>query len=281
MRTGIEAFDAVAVGPGDDCAVLHTGSVMLIIGVDQLVEGRHFEPGTPVDQIARKAVARSVSDIAAMCATPTWGLATAALPDGYTDGGTLSDALHAAANAFRFPIVGGDIAFSDGPLVLSVTVAGTCAEPALRSHAEPGDGVYVTGKLGGSFPSGRHLSFEPRVAEGLALREHLADQLGAVMDISDGLGRDAGRIADASGVRIELDASAFPLHDGCTWQNALADGEDYELLFTARVPPPESVAGTPITRIGTAAEGSGACVRTPAGPIEPCHESGWDHGTPA
>jgi thiamine-monophosphate kinase len=280
---GIED-DSIRVGPGDDCAVVRTsGGDALLLTVDQLIEGRHFRPVTDVDLIGRKAVARSVSDIAAMGGRPLWGLGTGALPSGDTRGDALFDAMAKWAKRFGCPLVGGDIASTDGPLALTVTVIGIVdGTPALRSDARAGDGVYVTGSIGGSLDAdggGRHLTFEPRVAEGLALREALGDRLGAMIDLSDGLGRDAGRVAARSKVRIEIEAERVPLSPGAVdVLEAMRQGEDYELLFTARGEVPEEVTGTRVTRIARVVEGEGCIARLAEGRTVDLHEAGWDHG---
>ncbi|MCA9289127.1 MAG: thiamine-monophosphate kinase [Phycisphaerales bacterium] len=255
------AFGQVVVGPGDDCAVIRTpGGDEILLTTDQLVEGRHYEPGTPIDLIARKAIARSVSDIAAMGGTPTWSLATACLPRGYKHADELFDAMHRWAKHWGCPLVGGDIAaFGDeaSPVVLGVTVGGIldpmpivhwwepsehedvdewcrharrAMKPILRSGAEPGDLVFVTGCLGGAIRSGRHLTFEPRLKEG-QLAAWPDSGVTAMIDLSDGLGRDAGRLARASGVVLELTGTRIPVStDAETWHEAVRDGEDYELL---------------------------------------------------
>lgn len=271
----------VVVGPGDDCAVVRTptGDVLLLT-VDQLIEGRHFGAGTPIDAIARKAVARSVSDIAAMAGEPAWSVATAALPTDDTHAADLYDRLAAWARRWRCPLVGGDLATTAGPVSLTVTVIGRAHRargPVLRSTAKPGEGVYVTGALGGSLASGRHLTFEPRVDEARALGDTLGDRLTSMIDLSDGLGRDAGRVARASGVRIEIDAALVSLADGVTtWRQALGDGEDHELCFTALGDVPGEVAGTPITRVGRVVEGAG-CVVLDHGAEHDASEMGWEH----
>ena len=203
-------FPAVEVGPGDDAAVVQIGGESLLLTVDQLVEGRHFRAGTPIDLVARKAVARSVSDIAAMGGTPTFGLATGLLPEGFRDAAALTDRLHAWAESWGFPLVGGDIATHppearEPLIVLTTTVLGrphAARGPVLRSGARPGDSVYVTGVLGGSYDKatglGRHLTFEPRVREAIFLCDSLGGRLTAMMDISDGLGIDAARLARQS-----------------------------------------------------------------------------------
>ena len=280
---GIE-HGSVVVGPGDDCAVVRAGTGdLLLLTVDQLIEGRHFKPGTDLDLVGRKAVARSVSDIAAMGGSPRWGLGTGALPAGDTRGDVLFDAMAKWARHFGCPLVGGDIASTDGPPSLTVTVVGSVdGEPALRSNARVGDGVYLTGAIGGSLRAdggGRHLTFEPRVAEGQALRGTLGKRLGAMIDLSDGLGRDAGRIASRSEVRIEIDAEAVPLNEGMTdVLEALGQGEDYELLFTARGAVPAEVLGTAVTRIGRVIEGAGCCAILGDGREVDLCELGWDHG---
>ncbi len=290
-RGMVGSFSRVVVGPGDDCAVVRTpGGEDLLLSVDQLIAGRHFEHDEShagIERIAYKAVARSLSDIAAMGGTPTVSLAAAALPAAYTHGDALFDAMHRAACAFDCPLVGGDIALTIGPMTLSVTVVGTPHAgrgPVLRSEAKVGDGVYVTGALGGSLASGRHLSFTPRLVEGARLCAQLGESLGAMIDLSDGLGRDAGRMAEASGVDIQLEADRLPMHPGVTDpMRALADGEDYELCFTARgeVPGVCEATGTPITRVGVvvdAENGTGRCtVRLSSGEVLDAGDLGWEH----
>lgn len=289
---------AIVVGPGDDCAVLSGGlgagssdaGPALLVTVDQLVEGKHFAPGTAIDLIARKAVARSVSDIAAMGGTPRAGFAAGCLPMGFTRGDELFDRMAHWARHFGCPLAGGDIAAfgqggGGGALVLSTTVLGLAHErrgAVLRSGARAGDGVYVTGRLGGSFASGRHLTFEPRVAEGRWLCDVLGERLGAMIDLSDGLGRDAARVAEMSGVRIEIDEARLPIHDGAGgWRAAVGDGEDYELMFTARdgvtLPSACALTGTAITRIGRVAGSAGCGLRLAAGGVIEIGELGWDH----
>jgi thiamine-monophosphate kinase len=311
------AHPVVIVGPGDDCAVVRvddvahslvpraSGGSHLMITVDQLVEGRHFTRGTAVERIARKAVARSVSDIAAMGGSPVWSLATGTLSPRFEHADALFDAMHRWAAHWGCPLIGGDIAVHaplvskytlqtpDGgradvapppPMVLTVTVAGVphpSRGPVLRSTARAGDIVYVTGRLGGSFGSGRHLTFDPRVREGLWLAETLRDDLHAMIDISDGLGRDAGRVAAASGVQVRIEVTAIPCHHGSSIDDAIGDGEDHELLFAAdpraSVPNVCGITGTSITRIGTVVDGTG-CVAIDAQGIErDISEQGWDH----
>lgn len=292
-------FPGVLVGPGDDCAVVRIGEESagatsraafdLLLTVDQLVEGRHFNAlgstpdGATVDAIARKAIARSVSDIAAMGGVARFTLAAGALPDSFAHADDLCAALHKWGMRWGCPVVGGDIAIAPGALTLSVTVVGEphgARGPVLRSGARPGDSLFVTGALGGSFASGRHLAFEPRIREGAWLCDALGDRLHAMIDLSDGLGRDAARIALASGARLEIDADAIPRHPGVAdWPAAASEGEDYELLFAASGDVPASCpeTGVPITRIGHVVEGAGCVIVDAAGAGHDARELGWDH----
>lgn len=280
----MKEFPTVVVGPGDDCAVVRAGSGLLLLTTDQVVEGRHFRTGTPIDLIARKAVARSISDVAAMGGRPTWALAAGVLPTGFERAAELCDALHRWGAHWRCPIVGGDLASHDGPLVLTTTVVGRAHEkrgPVLRSGARPGDGAFVTGRIGGSLDAaglGRHLTFEPRVAEAAELCDVLGERLHAMIDVSDGLGRDAGRVASASGVRVEIEARSIPLAEGVgSWRDAIGSGEDHELFFTASGDVPGEAIGTTITRIGRVSDGTG-CVVIDGGEAIDVSSSGWDHG---
>lgn len=280
-------FPRVIAGPGDDCAAVTAGGTVLL-KVDQLVEGRHFRPDAPIDLIARKAVARPVSDLAAAGGAPVAALAAAVLPAGYAQADALFDAMARWAERFGCPLVGGDIC-TGSTLSLSVSVMGD-AHPVRgmvrRSGARPGDHVYVTGRLGGSFDRetglGRHFTFEPRLAEAKWLCDTLGDRLHAMMDVSDGLGRDGARIAAASRVRLRLDAAAIPRSEGIgEWRRAVSDGEDYELLFAAdpgvAVPAAYPATGTPVTRIGTVEAGAG-CVAMDAEREIDISDMGWTHG---
>lgn len=283
-------FAQVVVGPGDDAAVVRTpAGDTLVLTVDQLVEGRHYDPATPVDLVARKAIARSISDLAAMGADPFVGLATGALPDGYAHADELVDRLHAWANHWRLPLVGGDIAVTPGPLVLTVTAIGRphadergrTHGPFLRSAARPGDEVFVTGSLGASLETGWHLGFEPRLREAALIAEQLGPHLHALIDLSDGLGCDADRVGRASGVLLEIDATRLPLRrDDLDWRRAASDGEDYELLLTAGADRPEDPPMT--TRVGRVVEDSpadpaGCVIIDPAGVRHRARDLGWDH----
>lgn len=288
--TALSAGWRTLVGPGDDAAVLEgPGGARLVQTVDQLVEGVHYEHGTELDRIARKAIARSVSDLAAMGATPAWGTATGVLPRGYSRGRDLIDALHAWSTHWRCPLVGGDLAFhagSDDPLTLTVTLIGVMDEghaPVLRSGARPGDRVYLTGPIGDSFASGWHLDFEPRLDRG-----HEASKPGsgihAMIDLSDGLGRDAARIGEASGVRLEIEATRVPLRTQSRgWERSFADGEDYELLMTGDTRDWPCELNPQTLEVGRvraleSGESAGATIIDPQGGTHDAASEGWDHG---
>ncbi len=257
------APERVLIGPGDDMALVRLEGRDLLVAVDQVVDGRHFRLGvTPLALIGRKAVTRSLSDVAAMAGRPLAALVAVVLPArfGSENANALFDAMRAAANAYDCPLVGGDISIHgppDHPLTCSVTVL---AEPGRggairRGGARAGDTLYVTGLLGGAHEdggaAGRHLSFEPRLVEARALAGALGARLHAMIDISDGLGRDAAHIARASDVRIEIDAHAIPAREGLDWRRAAGDGEDYELLFAATGAVPGAVRDAlPVTAVG-------------------------------
>ncbi len=255
----------VTVPPGDDMAALRLPAGDLLLAVDQVIEGVHITTETVHDDpaiVGRKAVARNLSDVAAMAARPLATLASVVLPTHYGDAQAtaLLEGVRGTAQVFGAPLIGGDTAVHRdprAPLVLSVTIAAAPAWPGARvvtrRGGRPGDGLFVTGALGGSLAPdgrGRHLTFEPRIECAVALLELLGERLHAMLDLSDGLGRDAAHLLDANTAAI-IEANELPTHDGLPWQRALGDGEDYELLFAAAGPVPTRLAGVPITRIGT------------------------------
>ena len=230
------------VGPGDDCAVVrvHGSPDDWLFTTDPVIERRHFLPSTPARLVGRKAIARAVSDIAAMGGTPLWILidlvAPAATPLARIRG--LYDGLIAAAKQWNLGILGGDTAEGD-TLELHITGVGRIPRNSavLRSGARAGDLVYVTGTLGGAYLPGsrHHLLFEPRLEAGrvLAAKKFAT----AMMDLSDGLAADLPRLLDASQRGVRLEATAIPLSRAARktphpLRHALGDGEDFELLFT-------------------------------------------------
>ncbi len=286
------ALDArVIIPPGDDMAALRFEGSELLAAVDQIVEGRHFTlESTSLSLIGRKAVTRNLSDIAAMAARPLASLAAVVLPRRWSESQALElfEAMRVTAAKYDCPLIGGDVTIADAPLMCSVTVL---ARPGPRGAvrrrgARVGDAVYVSGSLGGSVESGgggRHLTFEPRLQLALALAERC--DLHAMIDISDGLGRDAGHIAEMSRVQIVIDAQRVPCSPDCDWRRALSDGEDYELCFTtaAGEKVPGELCGAPLTRIGIVREqrGDGPCVIVRDGGREiDASQFGWEHDGP-
>ncbi len=254
----------VPVGPGDDCAAIDLGGgVLLLAAVDQLIGGVHFVTAeTPPRVAGAKLIKRNLSDIAAMGGTPKWALLTLAA-EGRSDEYLLEFALGAAEEGRKYnvPVVGGDLASlppGSNLEVSTLTILGTvpASEIVKRSGARPGDLLYVTGALGNSFHSGRHLDFTPRLAEGRFLAQNGC--VSAMLDISDGTLLDASRLAAASGVAIELDPARLPRHLDASLEGALSDGEDYELLFTVPADKENELLGcwpatfAPLTRIGRA-----------------------------
>ena len=235
---GLPVTPGVVVGPGDDCAVLRPPRAsrrLQLLKTDVVVEGVHFLASHAPSAVGWKAAARAVSDVAAMGGWPTHGVVTVIAPPA-TPVDWLQHAyrgLSRCARAFQFSLVGGETsgAAPGAPVSLNVTLLGEVEADrcVLRSGARPGDALLVTGRLGGSFRSGRHLRVHPRVFEARWLVQH--HRPSAMMDLSDGLGKDLPRLAAASGVGWRLDLHRVPRQRGCTVAAALGDGEDFELLF--------------------------------------------------
>jgi thiamine-monophosphate kinase len=225
----------VRVGAGDDCAVVGRprDRHWQLLKTDAVIEGVHFLPDEDPRRIGWKALGRAVSDIAAMGGEPRHALVTIAAPPATSFDRVrgIYAGLRKSARRFGVSIVGGETARSPGPLFLNVALTGTVerARCILRSGGHPGDAIYVTGRLGGSL-AGHHLDFIPRLAEARWLTANFL--LRAMMDLSDGLAADLPRLAAASRCAFTLDDSAVPRTKGCTLAQAIADGEDYELLFT-------------------------------------------------
>jgi thiamine-monophosphate kinase len=237
----------VVTGAGDDCAVLDLGipENLILFKTDAVVEGVHFTRATPPEKIGRKALARCLSDIAAMAGTPTAALVTIALPENFDAEfiAKIYDGLNARAEKSGVAIVGGETTTNPERILISIALLGTVprGKQILRSGAKIGDAIFVTGELGGSF-AGKHLDFEPRLAEARWLTEHFS--IHALMDLSDGLAGDLRHILHASNVGAEILKTAVPISRAAKLRAkessaakpafiaALGDGEDFELLFT-------------------------------------------------
>ncbi len=225
----------VIAGAGDDCAIVRPAGAKRwqLLKTDCVIEGVHFPADTPPEAIGWKALCRPLSDIAAMGGKPAYALVTLALPGSasveYATG--IYAGIGRAAREFGVEVVGGETARSPGPCFLSVTLTGSVRRDraVTRAGGRPGDRLFVTGRLGGSFASGRHLHFRPRLAEARWLVARFPVR--AMMDLSDGLAADLPRMAEAGGTGFAVDAGCLPCSEGCTVAQALGDGEDYELLF--------------------------------------------------
>lgn len=303
------------LGVGDDCALLQLAPGMqLAVSSDMLVEGRHFFADVNPASLGHKALAVNLSDLAACGATPLAFTLALALPDvneAWLQG--FSGGLWALADAHGCELIGGDT--TQGPLNICITVFGEVprGQALLRSGAQAGDDVYVSGTLGdarlaldairGRLPvpedllaqaRGRLEKPTPRVALGSALRGIAT----AAIDISDGLAGDLGHILKASGVGARIETAlatsliaSTPLN---TWARAflgpekqleyiMAGGDDYELAFTAPLDARPAVAAaaalsqTPVTRIGQIEKEHGLRLMDASGRFDACRFSSFDH----
>jgi thiamine-monophosphate kinase len=252
---------SVVTGAGDDCAVLDLGvpDKLILFKTDAVVEGFHFTRETPPEKIGRKALARCLSDIAAMAGTPTAALVTIALPAApkRSEGGPenfdaefvakIYDGINVLAREHGVAIVGGETTTNPERILISISLLGTVprGKQILRSGAIVGDAIFVTGELGGSLAE-KHLDFEPRLAEARWLAENFA--IHAMIDLSDGLAGDLRHILNAGKTGAEVLKSAVPISRAAklaekrlagtlappkpAFVAALTDGEDFELLFT-------------------------------------------------
>ncbi len=241
----------IIVGAGDDCAVVRPSDdsdIDWVLTSDAVTEGAHFPPATDPSAIGHKAIARALSDIAAMGAEPMWALIDISAPAQMSV--SAMEALYREASAtarkYDLAIVGGDTSQSE---ILSIHVFAIGSVPKgnaiLRAGAERGDNLYVTGQLGASI-LGKHLAFEPHVKEGRWLRE--GNWASAMIDLSDGLATDLRHLIKASKVGAEIFLDQIPVSEAATrlkderspLEHALCDGEDFELLFSVPAAKEES-----------------------------------------
>jgi thiamine-monophosphate kinase len=252
---GLPRNDAVVKGAGDDCAVLDLGisDKLVLFKTDAVVEEVHFTRETPPAQVGRKALARTLSDIAAMAGNPTACLVTIGLPTGFDPEFVFKfyEGLNAVAREFSVAVAGGETTRVESKVFVSIALLGAIPRDRVlsRGGAQVGDAIFVTGELGGSI-AGKHLEFDPRIREAQWLAESFP--LHAMIDLSDGLAGDIRHILEASHVGAELLSSAIPISRAARLKArsessakppllaALTDGEDFELLFT--VAPKHAVA---------------------------------------
>lgn len=287
-----------ARGLRDDAAILDIGGAGLVLTHDMIVEGVHYLPGDPAGDVAWKLLAVNLSDLAAKGATPVGVLMGYTLTGDAVWDSAFIDGLAAALDGFAVPLLGGDTVGlpSGAPRCLGLTAIGlapACGAPA-RDGAKPGDMLYVTGTIGDAghglellragtdSPASAIAAYRrprPRIAEGQALAPHVH----AMMDVSDGLLIDAGRMAQASGIALEIDLAAIPLSSALSARGkdraarlaAATAGDDYQLLFAA---PPHTTLPVPAAAIGRFSEGSGLSLRDADGPVPLPARLGYLHG---
>ena len=253
-------------GIGDDCAVLPHGREDLLVTTDFLIEDVHFLRTLKPETVGHRALARGLSDIAAMGGTPRWFLVSLAVAK-WTDERWVKrfySGITKLARRYRVEMVGGDLSHTAQLTVDIVVIGSTPHGKALRrGTARVGDAIYVSGVLGGQ-PS----KPEPRIALGHYLRTRAT----ACMDLSDGLSIDLHRLCIESGSAAILDRP-LPVTRGATLEQALHRGEDYELLFTSQRRL-TGFRGLPLTRIGTIVNGRPGHVSLFGLPLKPL---GYDH----
>lgn len=292
VRKHAKANEHVVVGIGDDAAVLRGSSSDTLVATDMLMEGVHFivDQTTP-ELIGRKSLAVNLSDIAAMAGTPTSAFVSVALPRRYGSefAEHLMQGVQTLADEYQVALAGGDTNIWAGPLVVNVTVIGTAGPwgAVLRSGAQPGDVILVSGPLGGSI-AGRHFTFQPR----LKLARHIAQKvpIHAMIDISDGLISDLGHILDESGVGADVELDLVPIHSDVEGtlskskrlQHALGDGEDFELLICMSDSDAKSLAAdwpfdVALTRVGRITQDPGCWGVDGDGRRQKLTNSGWEH----
>ena len=275
-----------ARGLNDDTALLDAGP--LVVTTDTLVEGVHFLPTDPAQDVAWKLVATNLSDLAAKGARPEGILLNYPLGDDAWDRAFL-EGLADVLTSFDTRIIGGDTVTlpPNAPRILTVTAFGSDAAAPARGGAKAGDALYVTGTIG---DAGAGLAIalgkdgppellaayrrpQPRLADGRIL----APQAHAMMDVSDGLLIDAVRMARASGVAVAIDLARIPLSDAYRAFSgdrlaAATAGDDYQLLFAA----PQDFA-TDATLVGTFSAGSGLDLHDSGTPVPLPPSLGYEH----
>jgi len=294
----------VAIGIGDDCAVLRIppGHEVLVT-TDFSLEGIHFRRDWHSSEVVgHRCLTRGLSDIAAMGGEPVAAFLSLALPRNLAQAWVrrFMKGLLALASQFKVTLAGGDTAESPAGILADIVLVGSVpkGKALLRSRARPGDRIYITGELGGSsaalaellagrnvrpadFP--RHFHPTPRVAVGRVLREK--GFASALIDLSDGLSTDLAHICEESGTGAELLAPAIPRarvgkrRVPVDMLHALHGGEDYELLFTAprntRVP--NRIAGVAVTPIGRVTRDKQVVLISEGGLHRELNPQGWEH----
>jgi len=306
LRAIFERLGAAAGDLGDDCALVPLGDATLALSIDASLEGVHFRTEwLSFEEIGWRAAGAALSDLAAEGAEPVGVLVSLGLParkggsgerGAVEPGAEIMAGVGACVASVGAKVLGGDLVRSERYLV-DVAVIGTVTRPVRRRGARPGDGVWVTGVLGGAaralaaLRDGRSIDQEtrarfaratPRIAAGTWLAARGAT---AMIDISDGLAADAAHLAAASGVALEIDLERVPCWPEVDPLAAVASGEEYELLVTLPAAFTQAEAQglaqsgeVRLTRIGACVAGAG--VRLSAhGRVVPA-PAGWDHFAP-
>ena len=290
----------LVVGIGDDAAVIDcgagTGSAgtgQMVVTADTLVEGRHFSVDAAAEDVGYKTLAVGLSDLAAMGAVPHWATLCLSLPqidDAQTESWLAGFArgFFTLAKQWDVSLIGGDLVCGARTITAQLTGSVEASQALLRSNAQPGDGIYLTGSVGDAgfahrcsdrgdqLPADVSMRLHrpaPRVAEG----RMLVGFASAAIDVSDGLLCDLSRLAQASEVSMQVAIDKVPLGKGCRphcrepsdWALPLTDGDDYELLFTMddeHLPALEQALATQsasvgVTRIGQVVSKGEACLQ--------------------
>jgi thiamine-monophosphate kinase len=254
------------LGIGDDCAILRPRpNEDLLLKTDPLIEGVHFTTDTPAQTVGARALARNLSDIAAMGGEPRYCLVSLAVGPHHDERWIKNffRGLLRVARATNTALIGGDLSHSLHETHTDVMLCGAVpqGQALRRDGAKPGDVLYVSGKLGRPWTR----PIQPRLELGKRLRG-LAT---SCMDLSDGLSLDLARLCRASNVCATLDK--IPVYPGATLEQALSGGEDYELLFTI---PPHKKAPAGALRIGIIQRGKPGQVFFQGSRLAP---RGYDH----
>lgn len=293
LRERIPTDPRIAIGPGDDAAVLGEFEGHLVVTSDLLADGVHFDAQQQdLKLIGRKALAVNLSDLAAMAARPLAATVSVLLSraGGLEVAQKLYEGMMPLAEEFDIAVAGGDTNTWDGQIVISVTALGTCHQnPLRRDGAQVGDRILVTGRLGGSI-LGAHLTFQPRVQEALALAANF--EVHAACDISDGLLLDLSQITTSSRCGAELTLGTVPISDAAVQlsqatqraalDHALCDGEDFELLFVTSESTAQNIIksgalGVPLSMVGRIVAEEGLWGIDPGGKRRELEPIGYQH----
>ncbi|MCG2713825.1 MAG: thiamine-phosphate kinase [Candidatus Omnitrophica bacterium] len=235
FRRKIKTDSSVIIGSGDDCAVLKWDkSNYQLFTCDMIIQGVDFRKTDNLELVGRKALAISISDIAACAGVPKYAVVALGIPEymPVKEIDCLTKGLFSLSKKYRINIVGGDISRS-AKLLIDVSMLGVVEKKnlCLRSGAKVGDIIMVTGAFGGLISQGKHLKFTPRLKEARYLVNHF--KINSMIDVSDGLTQDLGHILEQSSVGAVLYEKLIPLSKGAgTVNDALCSGEEFELLFT-------------------------------------------------